>query len=286
MTLRKLPEIKAFERPDGLQWDAPSDAFARWAAPVQAASAGDDRTITIYDVIGEDPWTGGGFTAKRLSAALRAIGDKDVTVKINSPGGDFFEGVAIYNLLREHKAAVNVRVMGLAASAASVIAMAGDTVEIGRGAFVMIHNAWAVAVGNRHDMRDVAAVLEPFDDAMADIYAARTGGDKKDMAKLMDAETWLSASQAVELKFADGVIDDESAPEGAAARADLAAKHKIEATLAKAGMPRSERRRLLRDLSSGTPGAAEPATPRAGDYDPAEFAAAIRRTIATLKSPA
>ena len=264
MSLRKLPEIKAFERPDGLSWDAPSDALARWTPGVRASDDTEAATIGIYDVIGEDLWSGGGFTAKRMAGALRAIGKRDVTVSINSPGGDLFEGVAIYNALREHPAKVTVKVMGLAASAASVIAMAGDEILMGRGAFLMIHNAWAVAVGNRHDMRKAADTLEPFDTAMADIYAARTGGDAKKIAKMMDDETWLSASQAVDQGFADAVIDDDKTDTGTTARADLRARHQIDTMLARQGMPRSERRRLMRDLTGGTQDAAAHATPRAG----------------------
>ena len=102
MTLRRMPEAKSFARPQNFQWDAPSDVMAKWAERPLAAESDDPNTISIYDVIGEDFWTGGGFTAKRMSAALRSIGKNDVTVKINSPGGDMFEGIAIYNLLREH----------------------------------------------------------------------------------------------------------------------------------------------------------------------------------------
>ncbi|WP_034085582.1 head maturation protease, ClpP-related, partial [Pseudomonas aeruginosa] len=111
-----------------------------------------------------------------IAGALRAIGgDVDVTVNINSPGGDVFEGLAIYNLLREHKGKVTVNIIGLAASAASFIAMAGDEIRIGRAAFLMIHNAWLIAMGNRNDLREIADWLEPFDMTLADIYAQRTG---------------------------------------------------------------------------------------------------------------
>ena len=109
-----------------------------------------------------------------------------MVVNINSPGGDFFEGVAIYNLLREHQGRVTVQVMGLAASAASVIAMAGDQILMGDGSFLMIHNAWAVAIGNRHDMADAAKLLEPFDTAMAKVYAARSGVTEAEAARMMD----------------------------------------------------------------------------------------------------
>jgi ATP-dependent Clp protease protease subunit len=129
-------------------------------------------------VIGQDPWTGEGVTSKADRGALRPSARSDVTVNINSPGGDFFEGIAIYSLLREHPHNVTVKVMGLAASAASIIAMAGDKIEISDIGFLMVHNAWALAVGNRHDMREAADTLEPFDDAMAGLYAARAGVDQ------------------------------------------------------------------------------------------------------------
>lgn len=99
MSLRKLPEIKAFQRPQAFQWDAPSEVLAKWSETPRAAAGDEDNVITIYDVIGEDWWSGAGVTAKRISAALRTIGTKDVVVRINSPGGDMFEGIAIYNPL-------------------------------------------------------------------------------------------------------------------------------------------------------------------------------------------
>jgi ATP-dependent Clp protease, protease subunit len=278
MSLRKLPEVKAFQRPEGLHWDAPSDAMARWVPGVSAADA-TNATISIYDAIGADAWTGEGFTARRMDAALRSIGNRPVTVKVNSPGGDFFEGLAIYNQLREFPSEVTVQVMGLAASAASIIAMAGDTIEVGDGAFLMIHNAWAMAIGNRHDMRQAADVLEPFDAAMAGIYAARTGKAVADVAKMMDAETWLGAGAAVEAGFADAIIAGE-AIEAETQRADLRARNQIESVLAKAGLPRSERRRLIKDLTGGMRAAAPDAMPGAGD----PTAEILRQLTAILRS--
>ena len=180
-------------------------ALDRWNPGVKAASE-DAASINIYEVIGEDPWTGGGMTVKRVDGILRSIGNRDVIVNINSPGGDVFEGIAIYNRLREHQANVNVKVLGLAASAASIIAMAGDTIEIGASSFIMIHNAWVLAVGNRHDMREVADFLEPFDRALADVYVARTGQSLEDVQAAMDAETWFNGSTAVELGYADTLL--------------------------------------------------------------------------------
>lgn len=263
MSLRKLPslEVKAL---DGLTWDAPSDALARWSQ-THAAEADDPNVISIYDVIGADPWTGEGVTDKRVAGALRKIGPNEVTVNINSPGGSFFDGLAIYNLLREHPAKVTVKVMGMAASAASVIAMAGDEIKMGAGTFLMIHNAWAVAIGNRHDMEAAAKVLEPFDRAMAELYAARAGTEVSDIEAMMDAETWLTAKDAIDAGLADEVFNLPAQKDKEQARADVSAKRKLDAILAQQGMPRSERRRLMRDLS-GMPSAAS-VTHDADDLD-------------------
>lgn len=279
MSLRNLPAAQAFERPEGLHWDPPSDALERWSATAAATSDQPD-TISIFDVIGTDWWTGEGVTAKRISGALRSIGTKPVTVSINSPGGDMFEGLAIYNLLREHPAEVTVKVMGLAASAASIIAMAGDRIEVGLGSFLMIHNAWGAVVGNRHDWRAAADVFEQYDAAMADIYAARTGQPVKEVARMMDAETFMRASEAVDKGFADATFNDPApSSDGASARAEQSARRRLDALLAKDGMPRSERRRLMRE-ALGMPGAAEqPATLRAG-FDPA----AALRLLETIRS--
>lgn len=250
MSLRTLPEAKTFQRPQNFHWDAPSDVLSRWAEQPLAAAADDPNTVTIFDVIGEDWWTGGGFTAKRMSAALRSIGAKDVTVQVNSPGGDMFEGIAIYNLLREHPAKVTIQVMGWAASAASIIAMAGDDIRMGLGTFMMVHNAWGVVIGNRHDMRDAASLFDGFDSAIVDIYAARTGQDRKAIEKLMDAETFMGPSEAVKNGFADAVDEGISASASADKNTDrgLMARRQTEAALAKAGFSRDKRSELLTEM--------------------------------------
>lgn len=264
MSLMKLPEIRASHKINGLKFDARPDAMERWEPAVQAARK-DDATISIYDIIGES-WDGSGITSSRIAAALRAIGDRDVVVNINSPGGDFFEGVAIYNMLREHPHKVTVQVMGLAASAASVIAMAGDEILVGDGSFLMIHNAWVLAIGNRHDMAEAAELLEPFDMAMADVYSARTGQDKNDIIRMMDKETWINASKAVEEGFATGYLDSNLIADDVSAEADVKYLAVVETAMAKAGHTRSERREILKGLFSSKPGAAEDdAMPRASD---------------------
>ena len=276
MSLIKLPEIKALEKPKGVSWDAPSDVLSKWSSMPMAAEADDPNTISIYDQIGEDPWSGGGITAKRISAALRNIGSKDVTVNINSPGGDFFEGLAIYNLLLEHPAKVTVKVMGYAASAASIIAMAGDDIKMAQGSFFMIHNAWGVAIGNQHDMRKVADILAPFDASMAEIYTARTGQKQEKIIAMMDEETWINGKEAVNLGFADQTTN-EKLDTKANSSTEIIAKRKIDAILASQGLSRKERRQLMKEIS-GKQDAAEPVT-----HD-ADINAGLLQLIETLKT--
>lgn len=253
MSLKSLPKINA-KAPHGVKWDAPSDAISKWDSSLISASA-DEATITMYDAIGSDGWSEG-VTAKRVAAALRSIGARDVVVSLNSPGGDFFEGIAIYNLLREHPHKVTVKVVGLAASAASIIAMAGDDIQVAKTGFMMIHNAWAVVVGNRHDLVGAAGVLAEFDAAMAGLYADAAGITKESAAKMMDDETWMSGQAALDAGFATGLLSaDEITEDAGSDGKSNAALRKIETLLAKQGLPRSERRDLLKQIK-GTPSAA------------------------------
>jgi ATP-dependent protease ClpP protease subunit len=277
MSLRTLPEIKAFARPQGYSWDVPSDVLARWSETV-AAESDDANTITIYDVIGEDWWSGGGFTAKRMAAALRSIGRNDVTVKINSPGGDVFEGFTIYNQLAQHPAKVTVDVMGIAASAASVIAMAGDSVRMGLGTFIMVHNAWGIVIGNRHDLTSAAELLGQIDGAMVDIYEARTGLKRAEIEALLDAETFLGAQAAVDNGFADDTIQIDKQGAQAMRRPEIQARKRLDALLAQAGVPRVERRRLFKET-----GVTQDADPTA-THDAGPDLAAIAQLTQLIRS--
>jgi ATP-dependent protease ClpP protease subunit len=279
MTLRRIVEARIPPRPRAYDGEPPSDIYAKWAAaPLAVAEA--ENTITIFDVIGKDIF-GDGFTAKRMGAALRAIGRKDVTVLVNSPGGDVFEAMTIYNLLRDHAAKVTVKVMGMAASAASIIAMAGDEIRMGSGTFMMIHNAWGVVIGNRHEMREAADLFDGFDAALVDIYESRTGLSREDLGDMMDKETYLNATDAVSRGFADGIDEGvKGSPAALAARTDTPAfaKRRIESLLAGTGLSRADRRKLIATISAGTPDAARAATLDAG-FDPAT----AERLIAAMK---
>ena len=258
MSLRNLPEPRALQRPQNYQPDIPADVLARWSESPRAEASDADNVISILDVIGQDFWTGAGVTAKRISAALRSIGtNKEIRVQINSPGGDVFEGIAIYNLLRAHKAKVTVEVLGWAASAASIIAMAGDDIRMGRGTFMMVHNVWGLVIGDRHDLEDSAALFKSYDAALADIYVARTGRKVDEIAALMDGETFMDPQRAVKEGFADGVDDKLGSDKKASASAEqtdehrkLMARRTAEAALAKAGFSRAQRTELFAELSA------------------------------------
>lgn len=164
----------------------------------------------MYGEIGEDYWSDRGITASSVSAEIANAGAFDrIRVRINSPGGSCFEGVAIYNLLRSQGKPIDMYVDGLAASAASVIAMAGDTINIGLGAMLMIHNAWTFAYGEAADLRKVADTLDKISVTIGSIYVARTKNDAETVKTLMDAETWMSAADAVAKGFADKVMNED-----------------------------------------------------------------------------
>ena len=239
-------------------------AFDRWNPAIKASDE-NDNTIGIYDPIGYDYWDDSGVTAKRISAALRSLDGADVVVNINSPGGDVFEGLAIYNLLREYKGHVTVRVLGVAASAASFIAMAADEIQIARAGFFMIHNAWTGVWGNRNDLCETAEFLEQIDDTIADIYHVRSGLSMDELKADMDKERWINGRDAIDSGFADAFLPSDVVVEDTKNfTKEKVAAHKADILLAKAGMSRSSRRELIQDLK-GTPGATNQATPSASN---------------------
>lgn len=244
MIKNKLPAMAAMEMPR-VRSRIDEKIYSRWSPNIKAKE--ENNTITIYETIGEDFW-GGGFTAKRMAAALRSIGKKkDVVVSINSPGGDFFEGAAIYNLLREHEGQVTVKIIGLAASAASLIAMAGDTIQISDIGFLMIHDVWGLVAGNRIDLAKAAETFSIFDNALADIYAARSGYDRDEIVGMMDDDTWMNAKDAIEKGFADEKLDEEIVDEtDQEKKAQAMAKRGIEMALARDGYSRQDRQDIIR----------------------------------------
>jgi ATP-dependent Clp protease, protease subunit len=159
-----------------------------------------EAEISIYDEIGA--W---GVTAKDFIGELRNVKAQSITLSINSPGGSVFDALAIYNALRQHEASVTVKVMGVAASAASLIAMAGDKIVMPENAFMMIHNPINFAYGNADEMREMADILDKIGASLVGTYVARTGLPEDEVKALLDAETWLNAEEAVAKGFADEI---------------------------------------------------------------------------------
>jgi len=156
--------------------------------------------ISIYEEIGFF-----GVTAQSFLEELKAVGARPIVLRINSPGGSIFEGLAIYNRLREHAPGVTVKVDGVAASMASVIAMAGKTIEMADNALLMIHNPEGLVAGGADDMRELADVLDKLRDSIVGAYEQRTGMARDKIQEMMAAETWMNADEAVTFGFADVV---------------------------------------------------------------------------------
>lgn len=172
------------------------------------AKGSDSAEIYVYGVIGTD-WFGDGVSAKQFADDLKALGKvKTIDLRINSEGGSVFDGKAMYSLLNEHPAKIIVHVDGLAASAASFLAMAGDEIEISEGGFIMIHNAYTIAMGDARELRRSAEMLDTVNNTIIDVYAARTKGDRKKITQMMDDETWMTGAEAVENGFADRMVEN------------------------------------------------------------------------------
>jgi len=160
----------------------------------------DSSEVWIYDEIGY--W---GISAKDFILELNAIKNKQIDMHINSPGGEVFDGAAIYNAIRNHPAAVTTYIDGLAASIASVIALAGDRVIMAENALYMMHNPFGLVIGNANDMRSMADVLDKIGDTMIGSYVAKSGKTRDQIKNLLDAETWMNADEAMEAGFVDEI---------------------------------------------------------------------------------
>lgn len=169
---------------------------------IKNAAGGEPVTILIYDEIGL--W---GISAEEFVNQLNGIDAEDIDLRINSPGGSVFEGMAIYNALRRHKAKISTYVDGLAASMGSVIALAGDEVNMAENAYYMIHNPWGGCWGEAKDMRKYADRLDEMREQIANIYQAKTGLDRDAILQAMDDETWYTGKTAQDAGFVDNLTE-------------------------------------------------------------------------------
>lgn len=164
-----------------------------------------ERVLELNGTIAEESWFDDDVTPQLFKEELNA-GNGDITVWINSPGGDCVAAAQIYNMLSNYSGKVTVKIDGIAASAASVIAMAGDTVLVSPVSMMMIHNPATIAWGDSAEMQKVIAMLDEVKESIINAYEIKTGLDRKKLSKLMDAETWMDANSAVEYGFADGIM--------------------------------------------------------------------------------
>ncbi|EEU9512199.1 TPA: ClpP-like prohead protease/major capsid protein fusion protein [Escherichia coli] len=173
----------------------------RWYT-IKAADVRGTAEISIYEEIG-----GFGITAKQFTEDLKALGDvSHINLRIHSPGGDVFEGIAIYNLLRNHPADITVYIDGVAASMASVVAMAGDRVVMPENAMMMIHKPWGISGGNAGDMRDYADLLDKVETVLIPAYARKTGKSAQEIATMLEDETWMDGKECLKHGFADELL--------------------------------------------------------------------------------
>lgn len=166
------------------------------------ASANDQAEILVYDVIGW-PYNDAGDLVRYVNS----LGDKDILVRLNTPGGDVFDGMAIFNALANHKGKVTIRIEALAASMGSVLAMAGKEIQAYSNTMMMIHDPWTYMAGNQYELREMADLLEKISGNMLDVYAGRSKIGKREMKEIMKAETWYTAKEAKEKGFIDTILE-------------------------------------------------------------------------------
>ena len=172
----------------------------------------DEKTgeLTLYGEISNETWWGDEVTPKEFKADLDKLGDIDtLNIYINSPGGDVFAGQAIHSMLKRHKTHKNVYIDGLAASIASVIAMAGDTIFMPKNAMMMIHNPWTIGMGNSTEFRKLAEDLDKIRESLIAAYEGHSALTRDEIISIMDAETWLTASECEEYGFCDAVQEEK-----------------------------------------------------------------------------
>ena len=225
-----------------------AEATARyWNKPLDCpdwyeikALSPDQSEIVLYDVIGW-PFNDAG----ELVRAITGMKGKEILARINSPGGDIWDGIAIFNAFARHDAKVTTRIESMAASIASVIALAGKEVQAYQNAMLMIHEPWTVAAGSQYDFREIADILEKISGNMVDIYASNSSVGKREVREMMKAETYFTAKEAKEKGFIDTIIDGK----GAKAQFDLSMFAHVPDDIRSEGHEPTEREieRILRD---------------------------------------
>ena len=186
--------------------------FWKWKNQAQTETAPAQRTLFLNGTIAEESWFDDDVTPQLFKDELNG-GDGDITVWINSPGGDCVAAAQIYNMLMDYKGSVTVKIDGIAASAASVIAMAGTKVLMSPVSMLMIHNPMTVAMGNKDEMERAIAMLDEVKESIMNAYEIKSGQSRAKISHLMDAETWMNANKALELGFIDDILSRDEVSE-------------------------------------------------------------------------
>lgn len=182
--------------------------FWAWKNQAEADGTPTERVLELYGTIAEESWFDDDVTPQMFRDELNA-GEGDIAVWINSPGGDCIAASQIYSMLMDYKGNVTVKIDGIAASAASVIAMAGTKVLMAPTALMMIHNPATAAFGDHEDMQKAIEMLDEVKESIINAYEIKTNQSRAKLSHLMDAETWMNANKAIELGFADDILKDE-----------------------------------------------------------------------------
>lgn len=186
--------------------------FWKWKNQTQTETTPSARTLFLNGTIAEESWFDDDVTPQLFKNELNS-GSGDITVWINSPGGDCVAAAQIYNMLMDYKGAVTVKIDGIAASAASVIAMAGTKVMMSPVSMLMIHNPITIAAGDKEEMEKAISMLDEVKESIMNAYEIKTGLSRAKLSHLMDAETWMNANKALELGFIDSILSREEIPE-------------------------------------------------------------------------
>ena len=212
-------------------WMAPNEQY-RLKFTMKAEE--DNAEIMVYSEIASDSFWGDETTTGDFDKALkdaRKKGVRNLNIRINSPGGDVFAASQIYTMLMDYPHDVTVKIEGIAASAASVIAMAGTKVLMSPVSMMMIHNPATVAMGDHSDMEKAITMLDSVKESIINAYEIKTGISRKVLSAMMDSETWMDANKAVELGFADGILERETQAVGNASAPVLFSQRKADAAL-------------------------------------------------------
>ncbi|WP_337976568.1 head maturation protease, ClpP-related [Lysinibacillus capsici] len=175
---------------------------------VEVNSDNDETVITIYGDIGESWWFDS-TSAGDIDRALKEVKTNNITVRLNSPGGDAFDGITIYNRLKDHKSKVKIIVDGWACSAASIIAMAADELIMNTGSMMMVHEAWTIAMGSKSDMQKTVDMMAKLDESLLDIYMTKAKVTREEMKQFVENETWFTANETVDIGFATSIKNEE-----------------------------------------------------------------------------